>query len=98
MVLTKLIYILYTVETYFNYISYIKQIGLTPSQFNQNESFYIKFCSKVIQINPRQLHIHFYGTKYEIWADFEQLTILKKKIWADYEQLLREVFSTFFCP
>ena len=42
---------------------------------------------------------HFYGTEYDIWADFGlmlgQLAILEKKIGADNEQFLRAVFSCF---
>ena len=39
---------------------------------------------------------HFYGTEYEIWADFEPVGNTEKKRWgADYEQLLKAVFSCF---
>ena len=38
---------------------------------------------------------HFYGTEYEIWADFGLVGNTEKKVWADYEQLLRSVFSCF---
>ena len=38
---------------------------------------------------------HFYGTKYDIWADFGLVGITEKKIEASYEQLLRLVSSCF---
>ena len=38
---------------------------------------------------------HFYGTEYEIWADFGPVGNTEKKNWADYEQLLRPFFSCF---
>jgi hypothetical protein len=38
----------------------------------------------------------FYGTEYEIWADFGLVgNTEKKRFWADYEKLLRAVFSFF---
>ena len=37
----------------------------------------------------------FYGTEYEIWADFGPVGYTEKKFWADYEQLLRPGFSCF---
>ena len=36
---------------------------------------------------------HFYGTEYEIWADFRPVGNTEKKMGADYEQLLKAVFS-----
>ena len=36
---------------------------------------------------------HFYGTEYEIWADFGPVGNTEKKCWADYEQLLSSFFS-----
>ena len=38
---------------------------------------------------------HFYGTEYEIWADFGPVGNTEKNVWADYEQLLRAFFSCF---
>ena len=38
---------------------------------------------------------HFYGTEYEIWADFVPVGNTEKKIGADYEQLLRVFFHVF---
>ena len=39
---------------------------------------------------------HFYGTEYDIWADFGPVgNTEKNQFWADYEQLLRAVFSCF---
>ena len=38
---------------------------------------------------------NFYGTEYEIWADFGPVGNTEKKNWADYKQLLRVVFSYF---
>ena len=38
---------------------------------------------------------HFYGTEYEIWADFGPVGNTEKKWGANYEQLLRAVFSCF---
>ena len=35
---------------------------------------------------------YFYGTEYEIWADFGPVGSTEKKMGADYEQLLRAVF------
>jgi hypothetical protein len=38
---------------------------------------------------------HFYGTEYEIWADFVPVGNTEKKIGADYEKLLRVFFHVF---
>ena len=38
---------------------------------------------------------HFYGTEYDIWADFGPVGNAEKKCWADYEQLFRAFFSSF---
>ena len=39
---------------------------------------------------------YFYGTEYEIWADFGPVgNTEKKKFWNNYEQLLGPVFSCF---
>jgi hypothetical protein len=38
---------------------------------------------------------HFYGTEYEIWANFGLVGSTEKKIGGDYEQLLRPVSSCF---
>ena len=39
---------------------------------------------------------HFYGTEYDIWADFWPVgNTEKKRFGADYEQVLRAVFSCF---
>ena len=53
--------------------------------------------SKVIVYNCRsRAGSHFYGTEYEIWADFGPVGNTEKKDGgADYEQLLRAVFSCF---
>ena len=46
-----------------------------------------------MSLHRRRVGSHFYGTKYEIWADFGPVGYTEKTIWADYEQLLRfEVF------
>ena len=52
--------------------------------------------SKVIVYNCRsRAGSHFYGTEYEIWADFGPVGNTEKKMGADYEQLLRAVFYCF---
>jgi hypothetical protein len=38
---------------------------------------------------------HFYGTEYEIWADFGPVVNTEKKWGADYEQLLMPIFHFF---
>ena len=38
---------------------------------------------------------HFYGTEYEIWADFWPVSNTEKKNWPNYEQFLRPVFIMF---
>ena len=50
-------------------------------------------CSK--SLHRSRAGSHFYGTEYEIWADFGQVGNTEKKIGEDYEQLLREVFHVF---
>ena len=57
-------------------------------------------CSLNSYPKPKSLYrsragSNFYGTEYEIQADFGPVGNTEKKNWADYEQLLRSFFSCF---
>ena len=55
-----------------------------------------KNCNKDDQVKSHYIEVaQYYGTEYEIWADFGPVGNTEKKFWADYEQLLRAVFSCF---
>ena len=70
----------------------------TKLQNVQNKKMSV--CITVLYIKPKSLYRsckgkYFYGTEYEIWADFGPVGSTEKKLGAEYEQLLMAVFSSF---
>ena len=76
----------------------IEQFGMSPEQNGMMLS-YIGVISLFMQAKSLYRNCagsQFFGTEYEIWADFGPVGNTEKKRWvADCEQLLREVFSCF---